>query len=158
MHAWANLHLACPSTCLFSWVFVFFFPLCVCYVHVLVCKHAWSHERHWSLRPPHDLSYFYREVSLASPQMPPVEGESSRSGWSAVTGASWTYTYTLELTQSYIVNHMGVCAHSYTPTGVKQQLHKQSDARFSWDRNGVLCSSAVLCVALKNYVNCQYHC
>lgn len=49
-------------------------------VLVLVHIHVQSHEGHWSLRPPHDLSYFYRAVSLASPQTPPVGGESSRSG------------------------------------------------------------------------------
>ena len=63
------------------------FVYVVFYLHILGCGDVRSHEGHWSLRPPHDLSYFYGEVSLASPQTPPVEGESSRSGWSAVTGA-----------------------------------------------------------------------
>lgn len=62
-------------------------------VYMFLCVWAClSHEGHWSRRPPDDLSYFYGEVSLASPHMPPVEGEISRSGWSAVTGAFWTHT------------------------------------------------------------------
>lgn len=99
---------ASTSACLFS---------CECMFLCVMCKNAQSHEGHWSLRPPHDLSYFYREVSLASPQTPPVEGESSRSGWSAVMGAFWTHT--CAHTQSHIWGYIGSRALIYSPTRVK---------------------------------------
>lgn len=53
----------------------------------LVCELAQSHQRHLSPRLPRDLSYFYGEVSLESPQTTTGERGGSRSEWSAVIGA-----------------------------------------------------------------------
>lgn len=72
------------ATCIY--LFVSVCPL-VC-VYTCICdEQAKSDAGHQCQRPPHDLSYFYREVSLASPQTSPVQGESNGPGWSAVTRA-----------------------------------------------------------------------
>lgn len=104
---------ASTSACLFSCVL-----FCCCFEHILVCAHAQSHQRHWSLRPTRDLSYFYGEVSLASPQTPTVEGEGSRSGWSAVMGAFWTlnnHFSTHAVSVSYFKVYVGLCTSTHPP-------------------------------------------
>lgn len=107
-----------------------YLPVCVSLsscVYTRICgEQAKSDAGHQCQRPPHDLSYFYREVSLASPQTSPVQGESNGPGWSAVTEPFELIRYFLEHAFCYISKGIMSCNDTCTSTSVEEKhcLHK----------------------------------
>lgn len=103
------------------------------------CRHSPSHMRvtgAWG--GPMMVAIFVGRHPCHPPQTPPARGESSSSGWSAVTGALWTHTLT----------HVEETTHTPThPQELKQAtLRKQMDSGFPGDAN----SRSVVWLRLRN--------